>query len=65
MTLFNFCTPFADVEVRIKDEDAWAKDEIIEWLCKETGQVSPKEYGRVMKAFDDKRGEIKRTLNEH
>ena len=59
----RFLTPFADVEIKLKEEDMWARDEIEDWMCEKCGVPSPRQFALTMQAFDRKRVEIKEQIN--
>jgi len=48
-------TPFAEVEIIIKDKDMWVKDEIMDWIYEKFGIPSPKQIERAIQSFDKKR----------
>ena len=48
-------TPFAEVEIIIKDKDMWVKDEIMDWIYEKFGTPSPKQIKRAIQSFDKKR----------
>ena len=53
-------TPFAVVEIKIKPNDIWAKDEIVEWIFKKCGLTTE----RDAKRFNDKCDRIRQSIRE-
>jgi len=53
-------TPFAFVEIRIKPEDLWARDDIVEWIYEKCGLGTQKDKQR----FYEKCKKIKELLRK-
>ena len=53
-------TPYAMVEIRIKAEDSWARDDIVDWIFEGCGITTERDKQR----FSDKCKKIRQLIKE-
>ena len=53
-------TPYAIVEIRIKAEDSWARDDIVDWIFEGCGITTERDKQR----FSDKCKKIRQLIKE-